>query len=138
MFYWNQEKVIEPYSQRQGYWKINCNIFEIAFLVDSFFNQNCEESKTWKWSQKLYSQSLTTFPKTLLSMGSIDIGRYLPGSVFSPDLYMGIKCAILRNLGNILWVSDLLIISKSKGDKRDLIVLIMCVEYVKMFELLIL
>ena len=74
----------------------------------------------------------------MLRMRSIVIGWWLPGSVLSQDLYIGITCAILKNWGNTPGVISSIIISESKGDKRHLIDLIIFVEYVEIFELLFL
>ena len=51
-------------------------------------------------------------------------------------MHIGITCAILRNLGILPRINDLLTILEGKGDKRDLFDLIILVKYVEIFEIL--
>ena len=92
-------------------------MFEIAIELDNFIlNPNWVDSIKSKRMKKLYSWSLY---KKWLRMGKIHMGRWLPGSVLSLNLCIGKTCAVLGNLGNTLWVIDLLFISETKWYIRD-------------------
>ena len=74
----------------------------------------------------------TIFSYILLRTGKIQIGLYLSGLYFSPDLNIGVTRAFSKQSGNLPQVKDLLIRWDSRGETRLLIIFKDRIEYMEL------